>query len=106
MEAVLCLQILTCCLLSMGHAAETVGFAANCFVTTLQILKTGQVQSDAEIPWPVRFTGAAGMAVGILLGGWRLVPVLGMSQGGSTPGCSHMHWSMPLLHGQFHKQVV
>lgn len=84
----------------MGHAAETVGFAANCFATTLQIYKTGQVQSDAEIVWHVRLVGAAGMVVGILLGGWRLVPVLGMLHGGSTPCCSHMRWSLPLLHVQ------
>lgn len=82
----------------MGHAAETVGLSANCFVTTLQIYNTGQVQSDAAIPWPVRLTGGAGMVVGILLGGWRLVPVVGMLHEGNTPCCSHMRGSMPLHH--------
>lgn len=86
-KACLCLQFLTCCLLSMGHAAETVGIAANCFAITLQIHRTGEVQSDAEISWHLRLLGAAGMVVGILLAGWRLIPVSGVLLHRSCPCC-------------------
>ena len=90
-KAFICLQFITCCLLSMGHAAETVGIAANCFAITLQIHRSGEVQSDAEITWHLRLLGAAGMVVGMLLGGWRLVPVSGMFLQSSYPYCSIKH---------------
>ena len=72
----------------MGHAAETVGIAANCFAVTLHIHRSGEVQSEADITWHLRLVGAAGMVVGILLGGWRLVPVSGMLPARNTPCCS------------------
>ena len=80
-----CLQFITCCLMSMGYAARTVGVAGNCFATMLQIYNTKQVQGDAEIGWTLRLFGAAGIAVGILLGGWRLVPVSGLLLQPSNP---------------------
>lgn len=69
----------------MGHAAETVGIAANYFAVTLHIHNTGEVQSDAAITWHLRLVGAAGMVVGMLLWGWRLVPVSGMLLSRSIP---------------------
>lgn len=71
------LQLVTCCLLSMGHAAGTVEIAANCFTTMLHIYKTEEVHGSAEIILRLRLIGAVGMALGILVGGWRLVPVSG-----------------------------
>ena len=61
----------------MGHAAGTVEIAANCFATMLHIYKTEEVHGSAEIILRVRLIGAVGMALGILVGGWRLVPVSG-----------------------------
>ena len=43
----------------------------------LHVYKTETVQADSKIIWRVRLIGAVGMLVGILLGGWRLVPISG-----------------------------
>ena len=96
-RAFICLQFITCCLLSMGHAAETVGIAANCFAVTLHIHRTGEVPSDAAINWHLRLVGAFGMVVGILLGGWRLVPVSGMLLPCSSSCCSQQRLSLHVL---------
>ena len=61
----------------MGYAAGTVQVAGNCFAHMLHLYKTGEVQGSVELIIHLRLIGAVGMAVGILLGGWRLVPVSG-----------------------------
>ena len=63
----------------MGHAAGTLQVAANGFATMLHIYKTGYVSVDSPITLSLRGIAAAGMALGILLAGWRLVPVSGGS---------------------------
>lgn len=72
------MQLVTCCLLSMGHAASTVQIAASGFATMLQIYKDGYVGPDSPINLRLRGIAALGMALGILFGGWRLVPVSGV----------------------------
>ena len=63
----------------MGHAAGTLQVAANGFATMLHIYTTGYVSVDSPITLALRGVAAVGMALGILLAGWRLVPVSGGS---------------------------
>jgi len=72
------MHIITCCLLSMGHAAGTVQIAANSFATMVHVYQMGYVSSESPISTFMRGIAALGMALGILLGGWRLVPVSGV----------------------------
>jgi hypothetical protein len=54
--------------------------AANGFATMLQIYKVGYVSQESPINIGLRGIAAVGMALGILLGGWRLVPVSGATR--------------------------
>ena len=51
--------------------------AANGFATMLHIYKVEYVSSESPINIGLRGIAALGMALGTLLGGWRLVPVSG-----------------------------
>jgi phosphate/sulfate permease len=51
--------------------------AANGFATMLQVYKVEYVSPESPINIRLRGIAALGMALGILLGGWRLVPVSG-----------------------------
>ena len=54
--------------------------AANGFATMLQIYKVEYVSQESPINIGLRGIAAVGMALGILLGGWRLVPVSGATR--------------------------
>ncbi|DBA79747.1 hypothetical protein WJX77_003194 [Trebouxia sp. C0004] len=83
-------QLVTCCLLSAGHAAGTMQTAANGFATMLQIYKLEYVSSESPISVGLRGIAALGMALGILLGGWRLVPVSGVQLAKMSPFRSYV----------------
>ena len=51
--------------------------AANGFATMLHIYQAEYVSQESPINIRLRGIAAFGMALGILLGGWRLVPVSG-----------------------------
>ncbi len=61
--------------------------AANGFATMLQVYKVEYVSSESPINIGLRGIAAVGMALGILLGGWRLVPVSGAT------ACIPWYWS-------------
>ncbi|KAL0025852.1 hypothetical protein WJX79_006740 [Trebouxia sp. C0005] len=84
------LQLVTCCLLSVGHAAGTMQTAANGFATMLQIYKAEYVSQESPINIRLRGIAALGMALGILLGGWRLVPVSGVQLAKMSPFRSYV----------------
>lgn len=62
----------------MGHGAATFNYSVNCFASILHFSKTYSVTANAPVPLHLRFTGAAGIMLGILFAGWRLVPAAGM----------------------------
>ena len=64
----------------MGHGAVTFNRAVSTFASILQIGKIRSVTASAPVPLEMRFIGAAGIAISILLLGWRLVPVTGLLQ--------------------------
>ncbi|DBB04960.1 TPA: hypothetical protein ACH3X3_010239 [Trebouxia sp. C0006] len=84
------MQLVTCCLLSAGHAAGTMQTAANGFATMLQIYKVEYVSQESPINIGLRGIAAVGMALGILLGGWRLVPVSGVQLAKMSPFRSYV----------------
>ena len=61
--------------------------AANGFATMLQIYKVEHVSSESPINIGLRAIAAVGMALGILLGGWQLVPV------SDATVCIPWHWT-------------
>ena len=63
----------------MGHAAASVQTVANAFAVMLAIYKTGNVSLESPLNSKIRAIVAVGMALGILLAGWRMVPVSGKS---------------------------
>lgn len=74
----LCLQTWTCALLSMGHGAATFNSAVTCFAIMLNFGKTYSVTASSPIPLHLRIVGGVAVALGVVVGGWLLVPVSGM----------------------------
>lgn len=70
-------QLISCGLLSVGHGAVTLNRAVRCFATVLHIGKTYSVTATAPVPLALRCFGAVGIAISIILFGWRFVPMSG-----------------------------
>ena len=62
----------------MGHGAATFNSSVTCFAAILQFSKTYAVTTSAPVPLHMRLAGAAGLVLGIVLSGWRLVPAAGL----------------------------
>ncbi|KAA6420536.1 MAG: hypothetical protein FRX49_09697 [Trebouxia sp. A1-2] len=69
---------------------RTMQTAANGFATMLQIYKAEYVSQESPINIRLRGIAALGMALGILLGGWRLVPVSGVQLAKMSPFRSYV----------------
>mmetsp|Transcript_1903 Transcript_1903/g.2970 ORF Transcript_1903/g.2970 Transcript_1903/m.2970 type:complete len:566 (-) Transcript_1903:142-1839(-) len=71
------LQVLTACLLSFAHGANDVANAIGPIAAVIAIYNTGEVNSKNPVPKWIIFLGAAGIVLGLLLYGYKLMISLG-----------------------------
>lgn len=71
------LQVLTACLLSFAHGANDVANAIGPIAAVIAIYNTGEVSSKNPVPKWIIFLGAAGIVIGLLLYGYKLMISLG-----------------------------
>mmetsp|Transcript_4503 Transcript_4503/g.9980 ORF Transcript_4503/g.9980 Transcript_4503/m.9980 type:complete len:554 (+) Transcript_4503:264-1925(+) len=71
------LQVLTACLLSFAHGANDVANAIGPIAAVFAIYNTGSVSSKNPVPKWIIFMGAAGIVLGLLLYGYKLMISLG-----------------------------
>ena len=71
------LQVLTACLLSFAHGANDVANAIGPIAAVISIYNTGSVSSKNPVPKWIIFLGAAGIVLGLLFYGYKLMISLG-----------------------------
>lgn len=71
------LQVLTACLLSFAHGANDVANAIGPIAAVIAIYNTGKISSKNPTPKWIIFLGAAGIVIGLLLYGYKLMISLG-----------------------------
>ncbi len=74
-QAGLVSQVVACLFLSVAHGANNARTSLGVFTMMRALHTSGEVHETASPTWHWRLMAAAGMALGTLLFGFRLVPV-------------------------------
>lgn len=79
------LQIMTACFGSFAHGANDVANAIGPFAAVISVYTTGQISSDAPIPWWVLAGGGVGIVIGLATWGHRVMATIGSDLCTVTP---------------------
>ena len=79
------LQIISACFVAFAHGANDVANAIGPMSGALDILRTGKLSPDAEIPTWILMLGGAGIILGLATWGWRVIETVGKKITELTP---------------------
>lgn len=79
------LQIISACFVAFAHGANDVANAIGPMSAALDILRTGKLSPDAEIPKWILILGGAGIILGLATWGWRVIETVGKKITELTP---------------------
>lgn len=79
------LQIISACFVAFAHGANDVANAIGPMSAAIDILRTGKLSPDAEIPKWILILGGAGIILGLATWGWRVIETVGKKITELTP---------------------
>lgn len=79
------LQIISACFVAFAHGANDVANAIGPMSGAIDILRTGRLSPDAEIPKWILILGGAGIILGLATWGWRVIETVGKKITELTP---------------------
>ena len=79
------LQIISACYVAFAHGANDVGNAVAPFATIIDIARTGKVGDMVEVPIWVLVLGGAGITIGVMTWGKRVIKTIGEKITDITP---------------------
>lgn len=79
------LQIISACFVAFAHGANDVANAIGPMSAAIDILRTGKLSPNAEIPTWILMLGGAGIILGLATWGWRVIETVGKKITELTP---------------------
>ncbi|KPK33721.1 MAG: inorganic phosphate transporter [Chlamydiae bacterium SM23_39] len=79
------LQILSVCLITFAHGANDVANAIGPIAATTSILKNHQISNKVTVPYYLLLIGGAGIIIGLISWGWRIIETIGKKITELTP---------------------
>lgn len=79
------LQIISACFVAFAHGANDVANAIGPMSGAIDILRTGKLSPDAEIPKWILILGGVGIILGLATWGWRVIETVGKKITELTP---------------------